>query len=94
MVGSLLVAIMTGLCAKGPRVSTLAIKGPPGFAAKYDVVRQISLVGRRGLAAELGWVAPFRWCSVLRPVRTRRRQGLLGIGNLSGLTISSVKSAI
>jgi len=51
-VGSLLVAIMTGLCAKVPRVSTLAIKGPPGFAAKYDVVRQISLVGRRGLAAD------------------------------------------
>lgn len=55
MTGGLLVAIKTDPCAKGPIVSTLAIEGPPGFASKNYVVCQITLVGRRGLAAELGW---------------------------------------
>jgi hypothetical protein len=55
MMGGLLVAIITCLCARAPSVRTLVVEGPPGFASNYYVVRQICLVGRRGLAAELGW---------------------------------------
>ena len=75
-----------------PRQSVAAQRMPSKLAANLRAENVRTVLHKQCVV--LSRVAPSGCCSVLRPARTRRRQGSLGIGSLSCLKISSVKSAI